>query len=190
MKTFSLSLAVLFLSGCASCHQNPPVQAGIPIAGATVSSHSAVASAEATPAVGFGWETVSFSIPKPKLFAVPKPQAGPQVVGIPILAGGPSMTMGAPMAAPMVAAAPQAMMAQQPQYVQTLAAPSAAQQSVPQSNPQPQSAPCESCQPACSEGCASQASVAAECDALIREISSLQEQICVETNKASVLIKK
>ncbi len=183
MKNLLISVLALSASGCAACHQ-PSAPAGIPMAGMTATTQSTVATQEATPAIGFGRRNVSFSLPTIKMFAVPKPQVAPQVVGIPILTGGPTMTMGA---APMMAQ-PQAMMAQ-PQMVQ--------QQFVPQGNPSPQSAdasiqstpqsqPCINCQPACTEGCNSQASVAAECDALIREISCLQEQISVETSKASV----
>ncbi len=153
-----------------------------------------VHSSEAIPAVGIGWETVSFSIPKPKLFAVPKPQQGPQVVGIPILTGGPTMTMGQPamMAQPAMMGQP-AMMAQ-PQYVQAQPAMVPQSNPAPQSNPTPQSSPpCNTCAPCTTqqgcaeEGCQSQSQVIQECDALMGEIAELQRQISVRAgSKASV----
>ncbi len=189
MKNEVIGLLFICVSGCASCHQQSAAPSGIPMAGMTAAPASSVASSEATPAVGIGWETISFSIPKPKLFAVPKPQQGPQVVGIPILAGAPTMTMGQPamMASPAMMGQP-AMVAQ-PQYVQT---PATVTQ---QSNPAAQSsAPaCNSCPPAgcAEEGCQSQpqtqTQVMQECDALMGEIADLQRQISVRAgNKASV----
>jgi hypothetical protein len=193
MKKFLISCAIIGVSGCAACQQQAAAPAGIPMAGMTASTGSSGGHCDATPALGWRWETISFSVPKPKLFAVPKPQVGPSVVGIPILTGGPTMTMGA---APMMAAQPQ-MMAQpqmvQQQYVQ--AHPQSQQAASPQSvQGDPQSAPCSNCPPNCSptctEGCTSQSQVVDECDALMREISCLQQELCVETKNASVGIRQ
>jgi hypothetical protein len=179
MKNLIAVLTVFGLAGCTSCHQQPAVSGGIPMAGMSATTSSGHSACEAIPALGLNWETVSFRIPKPRLYAVPRPQAGPQVVGIPILTGGPTMTMAT--AAPMMAAP----MAVQPQYVE------------PQSNVQPQSAAPQSapasappCSSGCAEGCNSQASIASECDALMRDISCLQQQLSVETAKATVKVQQ
>ncbi|HQX50349.1 MAG TPA: hypothetical protein PLY87_18875 [Planctomycetaceae bacterium] len=187
MKNVIASLAILGVSGCASC-QPSPAPAGIPMAGMSTTTQSTGSPCDACAAFGWRWETVSFSIPKPKMYSIPKPVAGPQVVGIPILTGGPTMTMGSPMMAqPQMMTQPQMV---QPQYVQVQGQPqsSPAPQAAPQS--EPQSTPASTCQPGCAEGCVSQSDIASECDDLIREIGSLQQQICVETQKASVRTKQ
>lgn len=145
------------------------------MSGMATTSSSAGHACEAIPAVGIGWETVSFSIPKPRLFAVPRPQAGPQVVGIPILAGAPTMTMAAPMMA-------------QPQYVPTPSQPAAAPQGEPQAAPASEYSPCQ--RTGCAEGCSSHDNVAAECDALIREISNLQQEIRVESRGTTISTRR
>ncbi len=181
MKNLIAGLAIIGISGCASCQQSA-APAGIPMAGMSTTTQSNLAPSEACAAFGWRWETVSFSIPKPKMYSIPKPQAGPQVVGIPILTGGPTMTMGA---APMMAQ-PQMV---QPQYVQVQGQPQSAPASPASTPSETQSTPASTCQPGCAEGCVSQGDIAAECDDLIREIGSLQQQICIETQKASVRVQ-
>lgn len=152
---------MLALTGCATCQQNTvPSGVGMATAGAPAGSTS-----EAVPAVGFGWETVCIRIPKPKLYAVPKPQTGPSLVGIPILAGA---AIAPQMGMPMIAGAP--------------AAP-AGQPSLPAGNvDRGSSEPAAST--SCTEGCCSsnpsREQVLMQCEELTQQISELSQTIAVK----------
>jgi hypothetical protein len=183
MKRIALAGLLLVASGCVSAQcEHSPAPAGMPLMGATASVPSTGAACDALPALGMGWETITIRIPKPRLLAVPRPVAAPQVVGVPILTGAPAMTMAtaAPMmAAPMMAAQPAALPAQ-PQ-----AAPAA-----PQLQPTPQNCcPDPGCADGCAEGCGTQASIQQECEALMHDISCLQQELTVQTSHASVQMR-
>jgi hypothetical protein len=193
MKRIALAGLLLVASGCVSTQcDHSPAPAGMPLLGATASVPSTGAACDALPALGMGWETITIRIPKPRLLAVPRPVAAPQVVGVPILTGAPAMTMAtaAPMmAAPMMAAPMMAapMMAAQPaaRPAQSQAAPAA-----PQSQPTPQNCcPDPGCADGCAEGCGTQASIQQECEALMHDISCLQQELSVQTSHASVQMR-
>lgn len=167
------------LSGCASCQPEQPVTGFA----SPMAAPQGTSAAEACPAVSMGWKTVSFRIPTPKLLAVPKPQRGPQLVGVPIM----------PATAPMTVAQPMGVQQQvvQPQYVQVQ--PQAAPQgqpapAAPQGEPAPQKAAPQSA-PGCGEGCnSSQAQISSECDALMQDISRLQRQISIQAGNGKACV--
>lgn len=105
MKNVIASLAILGVSGCASC-QPSAAPAGIPMAGMSTTTQSTGSPCDACAAFGWRWETVSFSIPKPKMYSIPKPVAGPQVIAIPMMPAAMPMQMAAPMMAPQPVMAP------------------------------------------------------------------------------------
>lgn len=148
-RQLTTSLILSAFVGCASCSQQQPVAQSFASPAASTGQSSAL---DAIPAFSMGWKTVSFSIPKPKLIAVPRPQRGPQMVGIPIM----------PSTAPMVAAQPMAV--QRPMVVQQQVAqvpvapqntdPSPQGQPTPQGAPAPQSTPApQNCSPPCQQPC-------------------------------------
>lgn len=176
--TNTVLICALSCVGCVQC-DTQPTAGGIQCnGGAAVATTAGVPqAADAIPAVSLGWKTVSFSLPKLNLMAVPKARRGPSVVGIPIM----------PAAAPMVAAQP--MMA----AAQPMAVASPQGNPAPQSNSAPQSdpacAPKPQCQPECAEGCCSMAD---ECANLAQQIQQMQREICAQAGngKASVSVRQ
>lgn len=128
----------------------------------------AASTSEAIPAIGCRWETVSFQVPKLKLYAVPKPQRGPSLVGIPILAGAAfAPQMGMPMMAGGVPPAP------------------AGRPEAPAGEPDDSTTAGNDDRATCQEGCCSSDNMSRDqilqqCENLSEEITHLSQTIGIE----------
>lgn len=186
VKRMSIVCLLASTVGCASCQeqQQPVATNGLPIMGAT--TQAMAGPTEAIPTVGMSMGSIRIPVPRLRMYAVPRPQAGPQVVGIPIMAGQATMSMPQQMMAtqsmPVQQMPVQQYVAAQQSYA-TQAVPTPATQSTQATNCTPN---CNSCTtPACD---GSMNSCQQELDSLCHEIQCLQSQIRVKTSNTETTV--